>query len=640
VLAGHLALILILYSVCRLAFFVYNRDLFAETTGGDLLVMMAGGLRFDLSAALYTNLLYIQLLLLPFEFRHHPTYQKVALGVFWLTNGLALSANCGDVAYYPFNLKRTTAAVFEEFAHEGQMATILLRALADFWPLTLFWLTVLTAMVLGTRVLQLDRTPPALSRRFRLGAGAVLFVALNTLAVVGMRGGFFTRSHRPITNSNAGAYVSRPSEMAIVLNTPFSVIRTIDKNPLRRRQTFSDETALEAIYSPVHRADEGATPRRDNIVILVLESFSTEFVGALNRDLDGGTYFGYTPFFDTLVDRSLTFTHAYANGHKSIDALPAITASIPYLAERFVLSHYYSNQLETLPALLERIGYDTAFFHGAPDGSMGFAAFANVVGFDAYYGMNAYGSDDAFDGAWGIWDEEFLGFTAERLGELEEPFFATVFTLSSHHPFDIPARYQDRFPEGPKPIHRVIRYSDYALQRFFEAAEKMPWFEHTLFVLTADHASPMIGRPEYNNTIARFRVPILLFKPSDPQVVGRDDEVAQQIDIMPTVLGWVGFAEDYVAFGANLLDSDAERFAVNYRGSQFQLVSGTHALLHDGVGPFGLYDLSADPSLETNLVDSAPRIRARLQRKLEAIVQQFSNRMLDNRLTAVTEPRR
>jgi phosphoglycerol transferase MdoB-like AlkP superfamily enzyme len=98
---------------------------------------------------------------------------------------------------------------------------------------------------------------------------------------------------------------------------------------------------------------------------------------------------------------------------------------------------------------------------------MGFDAFANQSGFADYFGKGEYGNDDDFDGIWGIWDEKFLHYYSKKMSEFKQPFFTTLFTVYSHHPYQLQEEYQDKFKGGSLPIYRTIEYSDWALKRFF-----------------------------------------------------------------------------------------------------------------------------------------------------------------------------
>ena len=112
-----------------------------------------------------------------------------------------------------------------------------------------------------------------------------------------------------------------------------------------------------------------------------------------------------------------------------------------------------------------------------------------ILGFDHYYGMTEYNNDADFDGVWGIWDHKFFQYMNKTLSEKKKPFFATVFSVSSHAPFQVPKELKNQFKEGNVPLHKCIRYTDYSLKKFFESASKEKWFNNTIFVFTGDHCN-------------------------------------------------------------------------------------------------------------------------------------------------------
>ncbi len=136
------------------------------------------------------------------------------------------------------------------------------------------------------------------------------------------------------------------------------------------------------------------------------------------------------------MQQGLTFTNAFANGKRSIEALPSILSSLPAIMDNaFVTSLYSSNPIESLAAILKNKGYQTSFFHGGKNGTMGFDNFTKLVGIDAYFGLNEYPNEEDYDGNWGIYDEPYLQYFCNQISLMKEPFFTSVFTLSSHHPY-------------------------------------------------------------------------------------------------------------------------------------------------------------------------------------------------------------
>lgn len=629
-LIWRFSLLMLVFSLCRVLFYLFNIDFFSNVTGKGLLRILTGGLWFDTSALLYTNLLYFVLFLLPFTFRYNVWYQKVLKFLFVITNSIAIGANCADFIYFRFTMRRTTATVFDEFKHETNFGSLIPKFIADYWYVFLIWMA-LTALlvVLYGRVRTISKRKGYWFHLVYGVNGLVLLLAFATLMVGGMRGGF-RHSTRPITLSNAGQYVSEPLEAAIVLNTPFAIYRTLGKKSLVKVDFYRTPEELEAAYTPVHKPENTDSLKRMNVVIFILESFGREYIGAYNQHLKEQGYNGFTPFLDSLINHSLWYRYSFGNGRKSIDGMPSVLASIPMFVEPYFLTSYSGNKINSIASLLRAEGYHTAFFHGAPNGSMGFQAFANVAGFEQYYGMSEYPNPNDFDGMWGVWDEEFFQFFAQKLNGFRQPFCAALFSVSSHHPFKVPERYEGKLPKGTLPIHQCIAYTDYSLKRFFETVSKMEWYPNTLFVITADHPNQTYF-PEYQTSVGSFAVPLVFFRP-DNSLSGRKDELAQQIDIMPSILGYLNYGKPFIAFGRNLFDSNTKPFVVNYTNGCYQLYQDSYALIFDGSKTIGLYNIKTDLMLSKNIQNELPDVVKQMEDRLKAIIQQYNSRMIEDRL--------
>jgi len=633
VLLKRLLLIYFLFGLCRLGFYFFNTFLFQGVTIGKLLRFMAAGLKFDTVAILYTNIFYILFYILPLPWKYSRISRILLDSVFIITNAIALLSNIADFIYFRFTLRRTTMTLFREFSHETNLGKLSFRFIFDYWPATLFFLGVFVMLIYGVRRIRMpDSYKEPLVRYFLKGL-VVMSLSIG-LFIGGVRGGF-RHSTRPITLSNAGEYVDEPKETHIVLNTPFCLYKTIGIQDFEKVHFFSNEDSLNAIYNPVKYPVQDGSFIPRNIVIFILESFGTENFGFFNRDLENGKYKGYTPFLDSLCHHSLVFRASYANGRKSIDALPSVLSSIPHVREPFIVTQYYDNKINSLGSLLKEKGYYTAFFHGAPNGSMGFSSFTRLAGFDHYYGMSEYGNSDDFDGTWGIWDEPFFQFFRQKLNSFPEPFLGVIFSVSSHHPFELPAKYAGKFPEGPHPIHRTIAYTDFALRMFFNEARKEPWFRNTLFVFTADHTQTTPTHPEYLTSAGLFRVPIIFYMPwADSGSIA--DDLIQQTDIMPTVLGMLHYDKPYFAYGFDVFH-EPEHFVANYHSGVFQIFQGDYMLQFNGISTIGLYNLRYDPLLNHNLTNTENIVKARLELLAKAFMQQYLNRMIENRMTVPEE---
>jgi len=623
-LLKRLSVLLVIYQVLRLLFFFYNRQHFNDVGFSDLLRMMSGGLRFDLTALLYLNLLYIVLYLLPFKFTRNKIYRKILFWLFILTNAIGIAFNMMDIFYFDFTLKRSTADVFM-FAHEKNMGSLIFQFMLDFW-----WGFVLFALFIYLisywyRHFKEPLWNGTINLKFYMRGFAVLLVALF-FSVIGIRSSFI--DDRPLHMNNAGAYIKRPLQMAIVLNTPFAIIRTLQKKTFKPVHYFKDDE-VSKIFNPVKNFSDDTTMVKKNIMILIVESMGREYTGFLNRDIKG--YKGYTPFLDSLMQQSHTFVNAYANGRKSIDAMPSVLTSVPSLVQPFVLSPYGADKLYGMGTILKKEGYKTAFFHGAPNGSMAFDAFVKLAGIDEYYGMTQYGNDADYDGYWGIPDDKFLQYTAQTLDTFKQPFMTTLFTLSSHHPFKLPPGYEGKFKGGPLEIHKVIQYADYSLKHFFETASKKPWFNNTIFVITADHCNKSY-LPEYNTTIGKHAIPIIIYEPSRANNKVLDTTLMQQVDIMPRLLRRLHYQGDILSFGNDPL-TEKHPFVVNYSGGTWEYMQDNYLLRFRDDKITGLFDYKKDRLLKHNLKDSANIDTTFMLNRLKAFIQQYKNRLIYNKLT-------
>lgn len=610
-----------IYTLSRLFFFWVNADIFPNVSAAHLGEMLLGGLRFDLTAVLYLSALYMVMMVLPlpWRWRTNGVYQTVCKWVLLVPNLIGLAVNCVDMVYIRFTDRRTSMTFFSEFANDNNLGKIFITGVFEYWYVTLFFLIAAAAMIQQTRKadgMRIIRNPWVYYI-----VETVLLAVSAYFVVIGIRGGFGAYT-RPITMSNALQYTNTPRESAIVLNTPFTLMRSTEGKAYVNPHYYPDDE-LDNIMSPVH--NESASHKqmqKRNVVIFILESFSKEYMGS------------YTPFLDSLSRVSVSYEYSFASGRKSIDAMPSVLSSIPMLIEPYIVTAYSTNAVSSVADCLKRKGYTTAFFHGAPNGSMGFQAYARSAGFAKYYGMDEYDGPEAFDGTWAIWDEEFLQYYGRTMSTMAEPFCTAVFTASSHHPFRIPERYEGRFPKGEVPIHQCIGYSDNALREFFNYAKKQPWYENTLFVLTADHTN-QLTRPESQTAKGVYEVPIIFF---DPQVnKGKVKKTpVSQTDIMPSILEYLGYDEPYFAFGENALTMDKKHpYAVCYNTNVYQIMSDHLVMIFDGEQIVGIYDYQEDPLLKANRKDewSERKEVKDMLTYLKAYIQQYISRMIENHLT-------
>ncbi|WP_418992723.1 LTA synthase family protein [Alistipes sp.] len=603
-LALLLRRIALLYAVlmgCRVVFYLYNARLLGPVAWSELGQLLTGALQFDTASVIYADGLFILLSLLPLRIRCRQWYQNVLFWYYVVVNGLLVVAlNLADAVYFRYTQKRFTADEFF-FADNANSLQLAGKFLLENWFLVPVAALLTAVLVRG------------FGRRIRCESmlrSGWLYYPLNTLVLAlaaglcigGMRGGF-TRMTRPITLSNASLYTADIGKANLILSNPFCILRTVGSaGSVRYRKYFSAED-LPRLFTPLHYP--AAQPAVDlgnrNVVVFIMESMSAEHSAYLMPALYAGReQQGFTPFLDSLMREGFTFRRMYANGTRSIQAMPAVLGSIPSLRTPFVLMPQSIGPSRQLPAMLRERGYSTAFFCGSERGSMGFGAYARSAGIERLLSREDYearhGTGD-FDGYWGIWDEEFLQFMGEELSQTPQPFFAALFTLSSHHPFVVPEKYADTLPDGYTKIHKGVAYDDQAFRLFFDRFGREEWFRRTLFVFVADHVSSEKFAPETREYPGNMHIIGFMYTP-DGILRGGVEEVVQQIDIMPTVLGLVGNRKPYFAFGRDVLNEPQRpRWSVSYDG-QFRALTGDGVVVVDENAPADTVSGSAAQRLQ------------------------------------------
>ncbi|TDU39685.1 phosphoglycerol transferase MdoB-like AlkP superfamily enzyme [Gelidibacter sediminis] len=629
VLLYRLFLVYIFYFVARFLFFVYNYDVLEVHSAGAFFKLSYYGLAFDTAAILYVNLLFILLSIVPLRVTTAPWYGKFLMVVYFVTNLVAYALNFVDFIYYKFNFARTTLSVLDVVKNEGNKTAMFFRFMVSYWHVYLLFIVVSLLWIYLYKRVKLPQNQQHLSNKSYYISSAIAFVIIGTLIVGGIRGGDFKKSTRPINLVDASKHVKKMEQADLVLNTTFAFIRTFGNSSFKKVDYEISDEEVKFYIKPIKQYATNVSTK-PNIIVIITESMGREYIGAFNKNSGIPNYESYTPFLDSLAQHSLIFPNAFANGAKSIHGMSSVLSGIPSFSDAFTSSSYSNQEIQSLVSVMNDLDYDTSFFHGAPNGSMGFLGFSNILGFDHYYGMEDYGHDDDYDGSWGIWDEPFMQFMKTTLDKKTEPFFSTVFTVSSHEPFNIPEKYDGKFPKGHIDMHEPVGYTDYAFKQFFETAKKEPWFDNTIFVITADHCN-QVYYDEYNKVINRRAVPILFYK-SDGSLVGTIDELAQQIDIYPTLLDMIGYNKPFRSWGRSLISDDGvEPFVINHNASQYHLQRGNYICTFDGKRATGFYDIN-DKSLEHNLIASRTPDMDATELACKAFLKDYFERIVDKKL--------
>ena len=623
----RIILLYVVMMLCRAVFYAYNSALIGELPYDELWSLFSGALKFDTVSIIYANALFVLLSLLPLRVRERSWWKRVLYWYYVVVNSvLIVGLNIADTIYYHYTQKRFSAdEIF--FADNDNSLQLVLKFAVENWFLVLVGAAFILVLAMGyCRKIRFKSIFAGVW--YYLSSTLVLVVAM-ALCVGGVRGGF-TKMTRPITLSNATLYTANNARATMILSNPFCVLRTIGSSGKIAYEKYFDEQTLAEIYSPEHFPSEQTSDTEltgRNVVIFVMESFSAEHSYLLRPDLyQDKEQKGYTPFLDSLMRQSYTFYNMYANGRRSIQALPAVWSSIPSYKSPFVLMPQSVAQGRALPQIMKEKGYQTSFFCGSDHGSMGFGAYARAVGIETLYSRQTYeqsrGKGD-FDGYWGIWDDKFIDYMGEELGKVQQPFCSTIFTLTSHHPFVVPEEYES-LPDGLTPNNKCVRYVDMALERFFSKYKDEEWFQNSVFVFVADHVSSEKFSEEFRTSPGDYHVVGFMYAP-DSALVGEHRQVVSQVDLMPTLLGLMGNREPYFAFGRDIFtEHEDEPFSLSYDNNLFQAITSKWVIYFDEKQVVGVYD-HKDLRKENNLASEVDT--SAIEQKIKAMIQGYYSRI-------------
>jgi len=519
-----------------------------------------------------------------------------------------------DTLYYPFSKKRSGIDFFSLITDDSNP---IFSYILDYW-----W----SFVVFGLLVFSLYKIMPRISVEiFKLNIKEwLLLIVWIPLLLLGLRGGI---GLKPLKSADASKWVSPGLESA-TLNTVFQIFSSAESSKPDFSFLNNLSVSNSSYSSYIKQNSLDSLEKKPNIVLIVLESFGRDYVGFLNAKRKQNSL---TPFLDSLSEYSLTFVNAYANGSKSIDALPSIYASLPNLLEEpFIYSWHQANKVNGIHFYLSQLGYSNSFYHGAKHGTMGFESFLKKTGPMDYFGLEDYANRQKhYDGSWGIFDHYYLPYFAKELNKKKEPFFSSVFTLSSHHPYAIPKDLQYRFKSQELEILNSIAYTDYALSHFFETASQNPSFKNTIFIMVGDHTSHSDEHYFYTEE-GSLEIFLMLFDPSGKTKIGLEYKTVDQLDIMPTVLSLAGYPKPYFSLGENLLHSQSKG-SISYRDGIYQFIQDRSILRLNKQGKTTYKTTKKEFVPEDVVIPYKVEDKERMESKIYWFLKEYDSRMSKNK---------
>lgn len=602
---------LMLFAI-RVLFYIFNYSFFKTYSATETAKAFVVGLLFDTSTLFYINVLVILAVSIPLYIRTKVWWNKMTGVLFIISNTLLALVNVTDIGYFEFSKKRTG---IEYFYNLGELENVADNYITDYWYLVLlqFIITILILAFARKVVMQTCYCEPWKAKGYIWRSAVAMGMAI--IFVGGVRGGI--TNLKPINTMDAAKYVAA-GLTPLTINTGFQILTTA-QSARSDTKNYMSESERAKKYTYTKNTYRKGKKEGSNVVVVILESFGKEYIGYYNPQKKG-----FTPFLDSLLEKGESFPYSYANGTNSMQAVPSIVGGIPsYMDKSFNHTVYINNDLCSYGRKLAEIGYKSYFFHGGKNGTMGFDGFIKTSGNGEYLGLNEYPKGKDYDGQWGIADEPYLQYVADHLSNQTQPFIATIFTLSSHHPYIVPQHLRNKLPKGTLPIHQSIAYTDRALRIFFERIKTEQWYKNTLFIITADHTSES-ETAYYKTLTGRYEVPILLFHPTDTLAINKQQSV-QHIDIYPTILDYCNYPYPYNAFGQSLFDTLTPKMAVNYENGNYIAIDYPMCMLFSNDKAQNNYNIQTDSLLQK---DAYPK--PQMEERLKALIQTYTKALNTN----------
>lgn len=580
-MAGSALALLTLLALLRLALLLFNRELLGDASLATLLEGFGNGLRFDLRVLVY---IFVPLSLAVLSPRAMAARRLQRV---WLTACASLAILLGviELNFYQEFHQRLNALVFQYLGEDPATVLSMLWHGFPVVPLLSVWggLTLVWALLLRwldgrcrpRGVSQMRRSParPPLAWHWR-GATLLVLVLISVVAARGTLrqgpplrwGDAFTTDSVFINqlglNPALTLYEAAKNRYSDHRDNAWKAVLPEDEALAVTRElllTGNDQLAdpeLAAVRRDYRAPEAGRLPVR-NVVVILMESFAGRYVGAL------GSRDGITPHFDRLAGEGLLFERFFANGTHTHQGMFASMACFPNLPgfEYLMQSPEGGNRFSGLPQLLSARAFNDVYVYNGDFAWDNQAGFFGNQGMTRFVGRNDYVDPVVADPTWGVSDQDMFDRAVQELGALapDEPFYALLQTLSNHTPYALP----DPLPvpavtgHGSQDAHlTAMRYSDWALGRFFEQAKRQPWYKDTLFVVVGDHG---FGAPEQltEMDLFRFHVPLLLIAPGVTEEFGsRREVVGTQVDVVPTIMGRLGGEVRHQCWGRDLLALD------------------------------------------------------------------------------------
>ncbi len=564
---------MICFSVLRIAMLVWFSEP-SELSLSDWCLVVLSGLRFDVLVTLCCALPQLIFLTLIKNPKSLGRFTRICLELQWLVGyGMLLSVIIAEWLFFAEFRTRLNYIAFEYLVYPTEVCCNIWESYQTGKMLTV---VVLIGVVLYSLLRErfLMRIPDSMSasRRWCIVA-ATLAVTVALWFGTPMTAAQVTKSRTANECAGNGIYSFVYYAWTCRFGFDDFYQTTSDTDALVRSRAAVESHESEFIENSQHPLDRIVTsdrPQRDvNVVLILVESLGSNFIGALGDDR------GLSPEFDKLSEQGLLFNNWYATGNRTARALEAVTASMPPLPTESILKRDHSTNVFTLANVLAQRGYERLFATGGRGMFDGVKSFMTANGYNHFIEQSDY-RDPVFVNAWGVSDEDMFHRAVEELDQFHQqgkPFFATLLTVSNHRPFTFPA---GRIDSEVQSRENAVRYSDWAIGDFFDRARKKEFYKNTIFVVMGDHGARVYGSQLF--PVESYRVPVLVIDPQRSSS-SKCSTLASSLDIAPTIMGLLGGSYRSVFFGRDALAIDpADGYAIMQHNHEIAMLDSRHHL--------------------------------------------------------------
>lgn len=627
--------------ILRYFFWVFNIETYGNISPRELWAIMWYGIPFDLSAVGYFNIPFILIRFLPFQFVRRRGWIMASDIIFGVFNSLMLILNIADIGFVSFSGGRMRWGSLAGAMGDADIWGVLVSYARPYWWLYLFMVVYIAATL---SVCYLPKIKPEdfqsrISRKLVLKRSCylILAAAFTVLCIRGIR-------WRPLNVADAFSFVE-PSRVDIVLNTPFSIVRTMKKSVEFDRVSYYSSEQLDRLRNDRYLFTEADTipgigdQRGKNIMFIIIESGGRQFFDTFSF-VDGEKRRGLYTFIDSIASESLVNEQVMGTGLLSCNGLTSLFMGFPHFdPDYFANSSYIKNDFDTPVNLLREKGYRSKFYYGSPAGSFYIGQTISVANFDEAVFKDDYPLAHESESGWGIWDHDMAEYVAKDLGSLSEPFLAAWFTTNAHIPFDLPDKYAQSFNYPAGTPEATMAYTDMALRMFFSIARRQSWFANTVFVIIGDH-----GNRDFKGTVLdtpwiKYQVPLIIYTP-DGSIRPRriSGVVMSQFDVTPTLMHIMGYDLPFISVGTDLFDTGKPHYGISRLDGQIMVTGPQYVIFTDQKGNdlLKVYDITLDQALSKPLTDYDNEETDRMLEWTRAFLQDYTSRIIDNRMSVRT----